>query len=255
MSIDKTTSIPYHVQVRTDLLDAIRSGKYKAGDQLPSERELQEYYGISRLTVRSALTDLERDGIIYSRAGKGRYVTQSYFDQQLIHLSGFSQDMSKAGTSSNSIVILMEEIPASPIVATQLEIKPGMHVARIMRVRCADNEPMAIEDAYLPINLCPGLLDQDLEKGSIYAYLNSQGLLPTRAFQTLMSDNPTGKEQQLLKLDKNIPVMRMRRKTTLPNTVPIEYTESVYRGDKYQFNVVLTLHESASMVGETVNGK
>ena len=175
MSIDKTTSIPYHVQVRTDLLDAIRSGKYKAGDQLPSERELQEYYGISRLTVRSALTDLERDGIIYSRAGKGRYVTQSYFDQQLIHLSGFSQDMSKAGTSSNSIVILKEEIPATPIVATQLEIKPGMHVVRIMRVRCADNEPMAIEDAYLPLNLCPGLLDQDLQKGSIYAYLNSQG--------------------------------------------------------------------------------
>ena len=70
-----------------------------------------------------------------------------------------------------------------------------------------------------------------------------------------MCDNPTGKEQQLLKLEKNIPVMRMRRKTTLPNMVPIEYTESVYRGDKYQFNVILTLHESASMVGKTVNGK
>lgn len=252
MTIDKTTSVPYHVQVRNDLLNSIRSGEYKAGDQLPSERELQEFYGISRLTVRSALADLERDGIIYSRPGKGRYVAQSYFDQQLMHLSGFTQDMANAGAFASSKVVIQSETPAPPVVATQLEIKPGMHVARIMRVRCANNEPLAIEDAYLPISLCPGIIDLNLKTGSIYNYLNSRGLRPARAIQTLMSDNPTREERQLLKLDTNIPVMRMKRKTLLPNMVPIEFTESVYRGDKYQFNVVLTLHESSSMTGDPI---
>ena len=253
MAIDKTNSIPYHIQVRNEILNAIRSGEYTSGDRLASERELQDKYGISRLTVRAALATLERDGIIYSRQGKGRYVTQAYFDQQLMHLSGFSQDMQQVGIKPGSHLIFKGEIPAPTRVAESLQIVPGTHIAHIIRVRCADNQPMAIEDAHLPLSLCPDILEMDFEKGSIYAYLNSRGLRPVKAAQSLKADNPTREERQLLNLKENIPVMRMKRTTSLVNMVPIEYVESVYRSDKYQFNVILTLHDAPSMTGRSVN--
>lgn len=251
LSINKKSSIPIHIQVRNELLEEFHKGELKPGDRLPSERELQDKYEISRLTVRSAFSDLERDGLIFSRPGKGRYVARSYIDQKLIHLSSFTQDMEKVGAKPSSRVIYQGEEAANSLIASRMQLAPGTPVARITRIRMADNVPMAIEDAWLALSLCPDILEQDFERGSIYVHLNKHGLKPMRAVQTLLADMPTENERQLLEIDPNVAIMRMQRTTSLANTLPIEYVESVYRGDKFKFNAVLTHVEISMITGET----
>jgi GntR family transcriptional regulator len=256
LPVDRDSSIPLRVQVRNELHEAITSGQLKPGDRIPSERELGEQFGISRLTVRAALGDLERAGLIYSRPGKGRYVTSavaSVIDQQLMHLSGFSEDMRKFSVHPSSRMIHRIVEAASPEVALQLQVAPGTQVVRLKRVRLAEGIPMAIEEAYLVLGLCPHILEQDLERGSLYEYLIEQDLKPAKAIQTLSADIPTAEEKQLLALEGKVAVMRMKRTTFLANNQPVEYVESVYTGEKYQFNVVLTLGEGSEMSGEALD--
>jgi GntR family transcriptional regulator len=112
---------------------------------------------------------------------------------------------------------------------------------------------MAIEEAHLVLELCPDILEQDLEQGSLYDYLMEQDLKPIKAVQKLSADMPTAEEMQLLELEEEAAVMRMRRITFLANERPIEYVESVYVGEKYQFNVILTLGENSRASGQALD--
>lgn len=252
MTFDKESSIPLHIQVSNQLRAAIASGELKSGDQLPSERELTDQYNISRVTVRAALTNLEHEGLIFSRPGKGRYVSNLKIDQQLIQLTGFSEDIQRLTLKPLSKVLSQEAVGASEELASRLQIPAGARVFVMVRLRLADGTPLAIEKAHLPITLCPDIFEQDFETGSLYAYLRQRGLEPRKARQTLSAGIPTAEERQLLGLQGEAAVMRMERTTYLVSNQPIEYVESVYRGDKYQFNVSLTAGSQSGMSGEAI---
>src|SRR5450759_1580316 len=118
--MEKNNSLPLYHQVHNELVSAIRNKVYKPGTQLPSERLMLEKFKVSRITLRNALNNLQKDGWIYSQPGKGWYVAKQLVDQQLRHLSGFSQDMSARGMTPSSRVIIQRMENASTSVAEQL---------------------------------------------------------------------------------------------------------------------------------------
>lgn len=231
---------PLYVQLKDSLVADIRAGRYGVHQRLPSERELSQRYGVSRMTARQALLELARDGVVYTRVGKGTFVAGPKIDQQLRTLTGFSREVRARGGHPTSRVLEARVIPASAEIAGRLRLTPGADpVVCLSRLRLADGLPLAIETAYLPLNLCPNLLDHDFSVESLYSVLeNEYGLRLTQAEQTIEAALATPRELELLELIPPAAVLRMQR-LTLADALPVEYVLSVYRGDRYKFRSVL----------------
>jgi GntR family transcriptional regulator len=239
MPIDKQSSISLHIQIRNELLGKILSGELEPGDRISSERELQIRYQVSRSTVRLALRDLTNSGLIYTRPGKGAFVASAVIDPSSNRLAGFTDNSRRDGVHATSKVLLKEIIPSKQLVASRLQIEPEEHVIRIKRLRLADEIPVAMNDTFLPLRLCPNVLEVDLEFGSLYDALRSMDLSPVRAEQMMRAEVPNQEESQLFEIGEGVPVMRIERIAFLSDGRPIEYARSTYRSDKYHFNFLL----------------
>lgn len=231
---------PLYIQLRDSLEADIRAGRYGAHQRLPSERELSARFGVSRMTARQALLEMARNGAIYTRAGKGTFVAEPKIDQQLQALTGFSHEVRARGGRPTSRVLEARITLPSPDVALHLRLPSGSdEVICLSRLRLADGLPLAIETAYLPAALCPGLLTHDFAVESLYAVLESDyGLRLTQAEQTIEAALAGPREQELLQLMPPAPVLRMQRLTWAGATL-VEYVVSAYRGDRYKFRSVL----------------
>ena len=137
------------------------------GDLIPSERELGETYGISRMTARQAITELVNEGLFYREQGKGTFVSRSKITQQLIHLTGFTEDIRARGQRPSTTVISATMHPADEAVAEKLRINPGALIFRLQRLRLADGEPLAIELSQITFKDCEKLLGEDLDKVAV----------------------------------------------------------------------------------------
>lgn len=149
--------------IRDDLLRAIENGSLQPDQALPSERELCQRYGTSRMTVRHAVTELESLGSVYRMQGKGTFVSGRKLIQPLMQVSGFTEDMAKRGKKASSQILFAGEKKADAAIARGLRIAPGEPYILIRRLRLADGVPMAIENTALNASLCRGVLDTDLK--------------------------------------------------------------------------------------------
>jgi GntR family transcriptional regulator len=214
----------------------VKSDEWKPGDLIPSERELSEKYGISRMTARQAITDLVNEGLFYREQGKGTFVSQRKITQQLIHLTGFTEDIRARGQKPGTKVLSAEMFPADETTAEKLSIDPGTLIFRLQRLRLADDEPLAIELSQISFKGCERLLDEDLEQHSLYRLLETKyGILLMEADQELEAGLAGNEEAQLLKISINRPVLFTRRITYTERNQPIEYAKAVYCGNKYTF--------------------
>lgn len=234
ITIDKNGSTPLHIGVRTALAEAIQRGDFKAGEKLPSERELQHQLGISRATIRQALNDLASSGLIYTRSGKGTYVALLRIATSLIPRTSFSEHMRSLGHVPSTRLLEMAVEPAFGLVADYLQIPQGAQIIRIKRLRLADNIPLGIQKSHLPYDLCFELLKKDFNHASIFDSLFELGLTPHSASQVFKASLPTEEEQKLLALQAGDPVMRIDWSTFLDSGKPIEAAQQTYRGDEYQ---------------------
>lgn len=239
--IDSQSPIPLYAQLKAALLMLIRNGDLKPHERLPSERELSQKYGISRMTIRQALQSLIREGLLYTRIGKGTYVGEIRLEQGRT-LTGFSQEMVRRGLKPSSILLEASIVPASGEIAAALAIDENSGVVRMSRLRMANNQVIAIEIAYLPHALCPGLLDYDFSKASLYDVLqNKYGIHLVSAEQTMESALANNHELKVLQLKSPAAVLRMKRATSSEQGAIVEYTESVYRGDRYKLTASLQI--------------
>ncbi len=235
-TIYRNSPVPRYHQLKEILRERIRSGEWKPGDLIPSERELSETYAISRMTARQAITDLVNEGVFYREQGKGTFVTSHKITQQLMRLTGFTEDISARGQRPSTRVIAAEMIPADEMAAERLRIKLGQPILRLQRLRLADDEPLAIESSQLSFKGCDGLLEDDLEHNSLYRLLESKYGLPLmEAEQELEAGLAGDEEAQLLKIAVGSSVLYTRRTTYTDRNQPIEYAQAVYCGNKYIF--------------------
>lgn len=231
---------PLYVKLQQALASAIRSGRLKSGDALPPERDLAEYASISRVTVRKAVDELVRQGMLVRRHGSGTFVAKPVekVEQPLSRLTSFTEDMSRRGRTSRAQWLERGLFTPSPDEMMMLGLPAGGLVARLGRLRIADENPLAIERASISAEF---LADPENVGISLYAALEARGVRPVRAIQRISARTIKDQEAELLDVASGSAGLTIERISYLASGKVVELTRSLYRGDAYDFVAELTL--------------
>jgi len=231
---------PLYLQLHDSLLRMIERGDYAAHQRLPSERELSRRFGVSRITVRQALADLAREGRVYSKVGKGTYVSDPLARRPLGSLFGFSESVNRQGRAPSSVILEAGLAKAPESIAACLQIEPGAEIVRIYRLRKADGVPVVLEATHLPHAVCRGILQRMADDVSLYAVLEqAYGLRMTSAEVTMGAGLADESEGRHLGLSLPTAVLRMEQTSFVGDSQPMEFTRSTYRGEGYRFYATL----------------
>jgi GntR family transcriptional regulator len=233
--------VPLYIQIKDYIRLNIQNGLFATNERIPSERQLADQFSVNRLTVSKALNELAQEGLIYSRVGKGTYVSPAKIDQALQSLTSFTEDMSKRGKRAASRVLRAAVEPASEDVAKELSILPGAEVVALHRLRLADGQLIALERSHITYALCPNILERhDFSGESLYQVLREDyHLHMTYAQQTIEAHVASEAEMAVLEAGPCTPILSITRVTFDEAEHPIEYVRSSYRGDRYKFRTVL----------------
>jgi GntR family transcriptional regulator len=215
---------PKYEALRARIEADIRAG-LRPHDPLPSERQLMVSYGVSRMTVRQALSMLADDGLVYRIQGSGTFVADPAKISKSLSLTSFSEDITARGMVPGSSSQRVQRVEADADVAQDLLLSPGAAVVHIERVRTADGSPMCIENVWVPADLLPANFGTG-PMDSLYATFESLGLGPEVADQTLRAT-----------VAPHSPALLVSRVTYTSDARPIERARSLYRADRYDFRV------------------
>ena len=228
---DVRDTSPLYVQLTRKLAQAIRDGQYEVDEALPSERLLSESLGVSRVTARKAIDQLVEQGLIIRRQGSGNYIAPR-FEQPLTRLSSFSEELSRRGYKPSSRWLKRAITPATTEEQLSLGISANATVARLERLRLADDVVMAYEVSVLPSNVLP---KPTVVEGSLYQHLESIRLVPVRALQHIRALNANGKLAERLGIPDGQAVLFISRLGYLESGIAVEWTLSYCRSDYYDF--------------------
>lgn len=231
---------PMYLRFARRIETAIRAGVIKPGEALPSERDIAEMADISRVTVRKAVQDLVRHGLLVQRHGSGTFVTPKVdrVEQSLSQLTSFTEDMARRGKTVRSMWLDRGIFPPSPDETMVLGLGADERVARVNRLRIANDTPLAIERAVMSYNSLP---NPDLVDISLYAALEANGCRPVRAIQRISAVSLDEGDAKLLDVPTGSASLKIERISYLPSGRVVEFTRSVYRGDAYDFVAELRL--------------
>ncbi|GAA3652904.1 transcriptional regulator NagR [Nonomuraea antimicrobica] len=238
--IDPDSPVPKYFQLREILLDLIDSDELSIGAAIPSERELCQRFGLSRMTVRQAVDHLVSEGRLHRVPGKGTFVARPKIELAL-QLTSFTDDMRARGMIPGSRDLDRRIVRASAHLAKELGIQPGEEVHFIERLRTADGEPLSIERAHIPVKLAPDLADYDLSEKSLYELLESRyGLVMDAGELTIDGGLADPSDADLLKLPRGGAVLLLQRRS-FSGGVCAELGVSTYRADRYQLRTLLEM--------------
>lgn len=224
-----------HTQVRQYLVELIDAG-LQPDDRLPTEREVAEQLGVTRVTVRKALDELEKDQLVYRIQGAGTFVSDPRISKTF-EFHSFSEDMMARDLRPGSAEMTVEVEGAGGSIGFALGLSPAEKVVHITRVRTADDQPMCLENAYVPEHLAPGLADT-FSGESLYNELReTYGFRLERADQTIQAVVLDEEAARLLRVPAFSPAFRVLRTAFDQRNRPIEYAESLYRGDRYSYEL------------------
>lgn len=232
--IDKDALTPIYLQIAESIGALLASGVLPPGYVLPPERVLCEQFGVSRMTLRQAMSLLDREGLIDSRRGIGTVVRPSRLRKQQQELRSFSEEIRERGGSPESRLISLGLATPAAAVREFFGLREDQKVYEIQRVRLNDGEPLALEIARIPNLLCPGLERFDLAKASLYRLLEeSYGLSLESCSEEVSAEIPNSECRRLLSVPARTAVLVVNRKTYTRDGRPVEFTRSVFRGDRY----------------------
>lgn len=239
---------PLYLQLRKSIEDAVRRGVIGPGDALPSERDIAARADISRVTVRKAVQDLVKGGVLVQRHGSGTFVAPRVerVEQSLSLLTSFTEDMARRGMAVRSEWLDRGLYPPSPEETMVLGLSSTDMVARVSRLRIANDTPLAIERASLSSLVLP---DPEAIGSSLYAALEKTGNRPIRAVQRISAANLGETEARLLAVPAGSASLNIERISYLATGKVIEFTRSIYRGDTYDFVAELRLAGPAEQAG------
>ncbi|WP_278926099.1 GntR family transcriptional regulator [Staphylococcus auricularis] len=231
--------LPLYDQVYQGIHERIKSGEYKEGDKLPSERKLCDQFSVSRITVREALDRLEQDHIIKREYGKGSFVLGSRYNQFLNELYSFKDEIEKNGDKASTRMLSIQFIPSTPFLQQKMKLKPYQYVYELKRLRLANDKPLIYEVSYLPMRHCEGLEQFDFNRVSLYETLNHYyGIQITNAYENLTASKLRKDEAELLNGVEDDSCMFIER-TAYMNDDVIEFTQSIASGHEYKYTVKL----------------
>lgn len=231
---------PRYVQLRRRLVEGIESGVLPPKSSLPPERELAEITDLSRVTVRKAIQELVREGVIEQRQGSGSFIREAVgrVEQSLTRLTSFTEDMASRGMETTSKWLERGIFEPTADEVAVLGLPECAQVARIYRLREADGHPLALERAALPLSILPNPTEITT---SLYSVLEASGHRPVRAEQKISAINLDAPEAKLLGVPEGAAGLSIVRMSFLADGTAAELTRSLYRGDAYDFVAELRL--------------
>jgi DNA-binding GntR family transcriptional regulator len=226
-------------RVQDALGEEIARGRRSPGSRLPPERALAEHFGVSRVTLRRALVELEALGIVARDPG-GWSVAGPPIGEPPNALMSFSEMAASRGLAATATVLGIRERPASIDEADRLGLAPGASLVELERLRLMDGVPILIDRSDVPHSLAPGLVDVDFSTSSLYHELEARyGLRPARARFAVEAVAADDRQAALLDLRPGEPLLRCQQVTEDETGRAIELCEMVYRGDRYRFRATL----------------
>lgn len=233
--LDKRSAIPVYYQLKLHIQEEIKKQNLKPGDAIPTEKEYCERFGISRMTVRQALKELEQEGVITRHKGRGSFVNMPRIEQ--VGFMSFSKMVKDRGMRPETELIKFKKRTAADL-ADKLKTAPEEQIWEIVRLRKADGFPVALESVFIPAKYVPGLEAADLT-GSWYELLRTKYGLDLKCSRTEFSATmSTPQLNKLLQLEKGMPLLQTEN--LVFGKGPVYYEKSFYRSDK--FTITVDLH-------------
>jgi len=245
--IIEPSPVPLYVQVKDRLRERIVDGTYGAHAQLPAESEMGVIFGVSRITVRQALSDLQREGVIFKIPGKGTFVAKKKAAQELTRLEGFAEAMTRKGYEIHNRVLAHGLFPATAAVAQQLAVEPGTIVAEIRRVRHLNGEPVSLEITYLPAELGQRLRNEDLSSRDIFIiFENDFGIALGHAdlqIGAIIADQALA---EALQVAQGSALLRIERLTYSADGKPLDFEYLYFRSETFQYHLRIARRPATS---------
>ena len=223
-----------HAQIEDWLAGEIAVGALRPADRLPTEQDLAAWFGVSRMTLRHALGELARRGLVTRAVGRngGTFVAEPKLEQDLTTLAGFSEQLRLHGLVAGARVLAATQRLAGPAAAAALELADGEEVYEVRRLRLADGRPMVLERSQFPARLFPGMLDCRLD-GSLYELVSERfGQRPHRAKESFEPVIAGVRESEALEVEEGAPLMLVERIAYSQSGQPLEYARDLLRGDR-----------------------
>lgn len=228
-----------YFQLKEILTKQIKNKDWEVNSKIPTERELCEQYKVSRITVRQALDELEKEGFLYRKQGKGTFVTVPKIEQRLNNFYSFSEEIEKMGRKPSTKVLEFSKIKANEEIAIKLGLNIKDDIYSIKRLRLADDEPFAIEISYLPYELFPDLLHAEVEEKGLYNSLKEKfGIIPDEAEESFEAVLVDAFSSNYLNVAKNSAGLLLERFTKSDERI-VEYCFSLIRGDMFKYRISL----------------
>lgn len=239
--INRNTPVPLYFQLKTLILDEIKSGNYEVGSLIPTEKEFSDSFLLSRTTIRQAITELVQEGWLYRVKSKGTFVAQPKISQDFIKkLESFNDQILRAGKTPSTEVLEFKTINANSSVAKNLQLKEGAPVIYLYRKRLADGEPIVTIETYLPHSTCFFVLEHDLEQERLYSILGkSKDTSVFRVVRTVEAVEADKNDEKHLSIKKGKPIQHFSSIGYNVYDSPIEYSLARYRGDRNRFEITV----------------
>jgi len=231
------SSVPMHTQIREIIRRRVLDGTYQPHSQMPSESQMIDAFSVSRITIRQAMGDLQKEGLIFKVPGKGSFVAKPKAFQNLSRLQGFGEAMGPSGYETFSQVLSTRQVAASEAVGRRLNIPVGNPVYEIQRLRFLNREPISVDQSYFPVELGERLIREDLATRDVFVILeNDFGLHLTHAdvqIEAISADEFLARQ---LRIAESSPLLRIER-LTYADEQPIDFEFLYFRGDAFQYRL------------------
>jgi GntR family transcriptional regulator len=227
--------MPLYAEIEDAVRDLIEQQRLTPGDRLPGEHDLMARFRVSRLTVVRAVRELEAEGLVVRRQGRGTFVARSKVQVDLQRMKSFTEDMRIRGFRPGGQILEWSVVPAPSDVAQMLRANPSTPLLRIFRLRFANDEPIGLHESFLAEGLT---IDRAaLERtGSLHAVLNeAHRIRLEEADETIAAVTAASREARLLGVPQGAPLLRVERISYSQMQHPMEVARMVYRGDRYQY--------------------
>lgn len=258
-TFNPASPMPLYSQIRELLRARIADGEFGVEGKMPSENDMVKAFGVSRITVRQALNDLQKEGLVFKIHGKGTFAAKPKAVQSLMRLEGFGEAMSASGHETYSRVVGHRELRPGCHVASRLGLGAGekAEVMEIQRIRYLDQNPISLDVTYLPLEIGRRLIKEDLQRRDIFLILeNDYGIALDRAELRVDAMLADAKLAEALAVPEGSPVLRIERLTLAAGGQPLDFEYLYYRGDAFQYFLMVgrRSHASGTASGQLPKG-
>jgi GntR family transcriptional regulator len=229
------TGVPLYIHIRNLLKEQIRLGEWQADEPMPTEDQLVAHFGVSRTTVRQAMTDLARERLIVRKAGRGTFARQPLMVLRMQQWHSLGVDIARRGLQSSKLTLRVEKLDASAEIAHRASEFAERDVLHLQQVRYADGLAVVVFDHYFPYELCAFLADMPLDDSgfSVQRALADHGIELASAKGEISATSASDLEAKYLEVEPGTPLVEIATKSYGSDGRVIEYSKAVVRTDRY----------------------